>query len=76
MRIPFGKDLRYLVAVQCKNNESKDRPCLWVAKVHLLNPAIDAIDLLKGRRLFMLQLNNTTHLANRQRFLILWQKET
>lgn len=49
----------------CTNNKSKDEPRLWVGitKLDLLNPAIDAIDLLKGRRLFVLQLNNTTHLA-------------
>jgi hypothetical protein len=62
MSIPLGNDILHPITVLCKHTKQKEDPRIWagIIKVHLLHPETHAIDLLRGTRPFILQLNNGT----------------
>jgi hypothetical protein len=60
MAIPLGTSILHPITVLCKHAKQKEDPRIWagIIKAHLLKPEIHAIDLLKGTRPFILQLDN------------------
>jgi hypothetical protein len=66
MEIPLGTSILHPATVLCKHTKRKEDLRIWagIIKVHLLKPKIHAIDLLRGTRQFILQLdNNNTYLG-------------
>jgi hypothetical protein len=62
MSIPLGNDILHPITVLYKHTKQKEDPRIWtgIIKVHLLKPETHAIDLLRGNRSFILQLDNGT----------------
>jgi hypothetical protein len=62
MSIPLGNDILHPITVLCKHTKQKEDLRIWagIIKVHLLKPETHAIDLLRGNRSFILQLDNGT----------------
>jgi hypothetical protein len=60
LSIPLGSDILHPITVFCKHTKQREDPRIWagIIKVHLLHPEIHAIDLLRGTRPFILQLDN------------------
>jgi hypothetical protein len=60
MTIPLGTSILHPITVLCKHAKQKEDPRIWagIIKAHLLKPEIHAIDLLKGSRPFILELDN------------------
>jgi hypothetical protein len=60
MSIPLGNDILHPITVFCKYTKQREDPRIWagIIKAHLLHPETHAIDLLKGTRPFILQLDN------------------
>jgi hypothetical protein len=60
MEIPLGTSIRHPINVLCKHTKTREEPRVWVGiiKVHLLQPKIDGIDLLRGVRPFILRLDD------------------
>jgi hypothetical protein len=58
--IPLGTDILHPITVLCKHTKQKEEPRIWagIIKAHLLKPETHAIDLLRGTRPFILQLDN------------------
>jgi hypothetical protein len=60
MKIPLGKGILYSITVFCKHTKQKNDPRIWagIIKAHLLQPETHALDLLRGSRPFILELDN------------------
>jgi hypothetical protein len=60
MAIPLGNGILHPITVFCKHTKQKEDPRIWagIIKAHLLKPEIHAIDLLRGTRPFILQLDH------------------
>jgi hypothetical protein len=60
MSIPLGTGILHPITVFYKHTKQREEPRIWagIIKVHLLKPEIHAIDLLRGTRSFILELNN------------------
>jgi hypothetical protein len=60
MEIPLGKEILHPITVFYKHTKQKEDPRIWagIIKAHLLQPETHALDLLRGIRPFILELDN------------------
>jgi hypothetical protein len=60
MKIPLGTNIRHPISILCKHTKTREEPRIWVGilKVHLLQPEVHGIDLLRGVRPFILRLDD------------------
>jgi hypothetical protein len=60
MSIPLGNDILHPITMFCKRTKQREDPRIWagIIKAHLLYLETHAIDLLRGIRPFILQLDN------------------
>jgi hypothetical protein len=60
MGIPLGTGILHPITVLCKHSKQKEDPRIWVGiiKAHLQKSKIHAINLLRGTRPFILQLDS------------------
>jgi hypothetical protein len=60
MEIPLGKGILHPIIVFCKHTKQREDPRIWagIIKAHFLQPETHALDMLRGIRPFILELDN------------------
>jgi hypothetical protein len=60
MEIPLGKGILHRITVFYKHTKQREDPRIWasIIKAHLLQPETHALDLLRGIKPFILELDN------------------